>query len=153
MIFNMDNFNIFKVDEKKVGPGKQNAIVRSIIDTFTFTAELAANDEFLMNDIPEGAVLIDAYVKIPNVGATGIVDLGLKAHVLLDGSAVVEDSNSLVLAADGGGQDALKRSDLNSSVLGNQIGLGGVQPFLKVTELSTAAIGKKVIVVINYMIA
>lgn len=151
--FNMDNLESILVDERKVGPGKQNAHVRALTDEFIFTAEMAANDEYLMNNIPEGAIIVDAYIKLPNVGATGIVEMGLKAHVLLDGSAEVEDSNSLVIAADGGGQDALKRSDLTSVALGKQIGKGGAQAFIKVTELSTAAIGVKMVAVIKYMMA
>ena len=62
--FNMDNYAAITDSEVKVGPSKQNARVKCIIDEYTLGAELAINDELLLNKIPESAILVDAYVWI-----------------------------------------------------------------------------------------
>ena len=90
--FNMDNYAAITDSEVKVGPSKQNARVKCIIDEYTLGAELAINDELLLNKIPESAILVDAYVWIPaSLGTTGIVSMGLKAYTDLDGNTVAED--------------------------------------------------------------
>lgn len=150
-IFEMDNLRTFATDEKKIDPAKQNARVKTIVDEFTLTAEMIVTDEFLMSLIPETALLLDAYIKIPvSLGTQGKLDMGLKAHVDLAGNAVAEDFDSLVFDADAGGQAVLQRSALTSVALLSQIGKGGAQPFLRASELSDVGIGKKIQAVVRY---
>jgi len=151
-IFNMDNFKTTSVDEKKIGPSKFNGEVHTIMDEFTLTAEMAIGDEYLMPFIPETALILDAYIRVPaSLGTTGKLDMGLKAHVDLGGVAVVEDIDSLVFDADAGGQAVLQRSALNAALL-SQIGLGGAQPFLRASEASDVGIGLKIQATVRYLL-
>lgn len=153
-IFKMDNYTEFNVNDGKVGPGMQNAGESIVFDEYTLLAELAVNDELLLPEIPEGAVLLNAKVKIPaTLGASGILDMGLKAHVDRDGNAVAEDQDSLIQQADGGGQAVLDESGIGAVGIGTKIGLGGAQPFLKCTEVSTAGTGIKIQAWVEYSIA
>lgn len=151
--FNMDNLESISVDERKIGPAKQNARVKCVMDEFTLTAEMASGDEYLMVKIPETAIILDAYIKIPvSLGTSGKLDMGLKAHIDLDGNAIAEDLDALVFDADAGGQAVLKRSDLTSVALLRQIGKGGAQPFLRASELSDVGDGLKIQAVVTYLL-
>lgn len=149
----MDNFSQFSDDEKKIDPGKQNTGLKIIVDEITLTVELILADEYLMTPIPEGATLVDAYIKSPSLGTQGKLEMGLKEYVNKAGVTVAEDVNSLVDDADAGGQAVLKRSDLLSDALSAEIGKGGAQPFLKPLETSDVGIGKKVQAVVIYSLA
>ena len=152
-LFNMDNLESISVNEEKIGPGKQNARVKCVMDEFTLTAELGVGDEFLMSKIPETALILDAYIKIPvSLGTQGKLDMGLKAHVDLAGVSVSEDLDSLVFDADAGGQAVLQRASLTSVALLSQIGLGGAQPFLRASEISDAGIGDKIQAMVIYLL-
>ena len=99
---NMDNYAI-KLADNKVDPSKQNAKKKAVYDKYTLLAELAVNDELPMNLIPEGALILDAGVKIgATLGASGILDMGLKSYVNRAGTTVAEDQDSLIQQADGG---------------------------------------------------
>ena len=148
---NMSNRAVV-VNGGKISPGNYNASKKGIYDELTLVAELAVNDELLMDKIPEGARIINAFVKSDSLGVTGILDLGLKAYVNKAAVTIAEDQDSLVDQADAGGQKVLKNSGLNSVAIGAIVGKGGAQPFLKCTELSTAGTGIKVIAVIEYII-
>lgn len=149
----MDNYNAIQVNDTKVDPSMQNAKKKVVFDEYVLLAELAVNDELLMNKIPEGAIILDAGCFIPTtLGATGIIDMGLKAHVDKDGSAVAEDSDSLIQQADGGGQAVYDKSGIGAVGIGKKIGKGGAQPFLICTELSAAGTGIKISAYVEYML-
>ena len=149
----MDEFDEFQNNDGKADPGKVNAKLRIIVDEITLAADGAINDEILMSKIPEGARIVDAYIRSDDLGAAGILDFGLKAHTNKAGDAVSEDQDSLVQQADAGGQAVLKRALLGCVGIGLEIGVGGAQPFLKFTEASDAGVGDTIQAVVIYSLA
>jgi hypothetical protein len=153
-ILNGDNYgaNLDNFPPEKIAPSKINNEMGVLTEEITLAAELAVNDEVLGPFIPEGAKIIDAYVKIDSsTGAGGIVDLGYKAGLDRDGNAVGEDQNALVDQADAGGQAVLERADQDSAGIGLIVGKGGLQSFLKCTEATTTGTGVKVSYAISYI--
>ena len=136
----------------KIAPNEINNQLDCLTEEITLTAELAANDEILGPILPEGCKVIDAMVRIPaSLGGGGILTLGHKAGVDLDGNAIGEDDNSFVTNADAGGQAVLERSGPDSVGIHLKPGKGGLQTFLKCTEASTAGVGVKISYSITYM--
>lgn len=135
---------------QKVEPGEYNSRMKSLVLRADLDSDYAVNDEILGNLIPEGAKILDAYVRTTGtLGTTGIFDFGLKAGEVYDEDsseedkleAFSEDQNALVNQADGGGQAVFKRADVNSVFLGSmkkKVGKGGLRPFIKFTEATTA---------------
>ena len=95
----------------KIRQGEVSGIKRTIYDSFVVPAGgIAAADKILSLFLPEGALVLDAKIKMPNLGATGILDLG---H---EGNAVeADDQNAFVDQADAGGQAVLERADQDSA--------------------------------------
>jgi len=152
--FNMDNYNEFKVNGGKVAPGMQNAKIKTVFDEYTLAAELVVDDTFLMPSIPEGALIIEAGIFIDTtLGTSGILDMGLAAHVDNLGADVAANSDSLIQQADGGGQAVMDKSGIGAAAIGKKIGKGGAQPSLIVTEVSTAGTGVKIQAWVSYLIA
>lgn len=153
-VFNMDNYNEFKVTGGKVDPGMYNAKKKTVFDEYTLAAELVVGDTFLLPALPEGALIIEAGIYIDTtLGTSGIFDMGLEAYVNKDGDDVVADPNSLIQQADGGGQAVNDRSGIGAVAIGKTIGKGGAQPVLIVTEVSTAGDGVKIQAWVDYIIA
>lgn len=95
---------------------------------------LAAGDKIYGVVLPKNAKVIDAYVKSPSMGATGIFSLGLK-------NDTAEDSDSLVESADAGGQAVLERAGAGSVAIGSLLEVEN-QLVLEVVEATTATSGK-----------
>lgn len=133
----LNSYNAAKLSNKsKIAPGEFNGRLKGIFDKLVMTAVLANNDEVDSLTIPEGALIVEAWVKSPSLGVTGIVNLGLRAFEDIDGNTIPEDSDGLVQAADAGGQAVMKRADLNSALIGKKVGKGGAQVFLHCSEVS-----------------
>lgn len=126
---------------QKADPGEINAKVKCIRERYTLSAVLANGDEILGPILPAGAVILDAYVKSPSLGATGIVTLGLKAFTDYEGNTEAADPDSLVVSADAGGAAVLERASAGSAAIGKKVGTGGAQTVLTCTEASANAVG------------
>jgi len=126
---------------EKTDPSEVDTRVKCVSEKYdmsTLGVVLANGDEILGPFIPEGAKIVDAAIKIDtSMGASGILDMGLKAFTNKAGTALVEDQNALVNQADAGGQAVFKRSLAGDVGIGQQVGLGGAQIFAKCTEAST----------------
>jgi len=124
----------------KVAPSDFNSRLKVLQEHYTMDTIIDVDDEILGPFLPEGARVIDAILIINgSTGAGGIFDLGLKAFEDIDENTVAEDLDSLVQAADAGGQAVLKRA-LAASILGNtlgKIGKGGAQTVATCTEATT----------------
>lgn len=138
---NADNYaKIIAVPAEQIPTGDVSGKVRCAYDEITLSAELAVND--LINvcaPIPAYARIVDAVVIAPSLGATGILDLG-----------IASDQNYFVDQADAGGQ-AVKKSMASEAGLMVQ-SANILQPQLKCTEVSAAGTGKKIQVMIKYIL-
>lgn len=127
----------------KVAPGEQNGRVKGNYDSYSLGGSVIANnDEIESIKIPEGAIIVDAWLKSPSMGATGIFNLGLRAFEDADEASVAEDADGLVQAADAGGQAVMKRADLTSALIGKKVGKGGARVFVQCSEVTVATSGK-----------
>ena len=127
---------------EKADPSEVDSRVKCIHEKYDMAdlgAILANGDEILGPKLPEGAKIVDATLKIDrSLGGTGLLDFGLKEYTNKAKVVVPEDQNALVNQANGAGQAVLKRADVTSLVgIGQDIGLGGAQIFVKVTAPST----------------
>ena len=143
----------FAYPPEKIAPSKVNNEIGAISEEYAFVANIfAIGDEILGPKLPEGAKILDAYVKCGLVGTAGIFNLGTKAGLDRAGNALAEDDNSLVDQVDAGNAlDVLERADQDSALIGTIVGKGGLQTFLTCTEASTAALGVKIEYVVTYI--
>lgn len=65
----------------KIGIGDVNGHVRRIYFSYTVTATNTANDVIRLGYIPKGARVYDAGLKFPDMGTTGVLELGFAADV------------------------------------------------------------------------
>jgi len=122
-----------QVDGDKI-KGEVNVKLRIVKDTYV-SATTLNDDEVLLPKIPEGALILDAYLMTSaDCGAAGTINLGLKAFTDKDGNTVSEDEDSLVAALNGVGAAALTRATAASVAIGKIVGVGGVQPFIKMAS-------------------
>lgn len=133
------------VPSEKVPAKEETGKVRLAYDSFVFDAELAVNDVIKLMKLPKGAKVVDAIVKAPSLGATGIFDLGYEAN-----GVDVADPNGFVSAADFGGAAAAKRMELEDGVF-KEMGAES-QVILTCTELTAAAATKKIEVAVFYVL-
>lgn len=137
----MDSVNRAVISSgKKVLPGQEDGRVKGLYDKFTLTEVLALSAEIDSLDIPEGATITNAWIKSANLGSTGIVSMGLRAHEDIDGNPISEDADGLVASADAGGAAVFQRN-AGEALIGKTIGKGGAQVFLTCTEASTNTSG------------
>ncbi len=123
--FNGENYEKGYVNKpsEKIEKGELAGRKRLVFDKLTLSSALAVNDEILLPFIPASSIVTDAKIKIDkSLGATGIFELGHKAN-----GVDAEDSDAFVVAADGGGQAALKRA--------NELNAGIFKRFSKETQL------------------
>lgn len=106
--------------------------VRVVADKYVSAASVpAVTQEILFPLIPEGAKIIDAYLKTSATsGATGSLQMGLKSYVNEAGTTVAEDNDSLIPATVTTGGAVLARAAAASVGLGVKVGKGGAQPFI-----------------------
>ena len=130
-----DRLSTDAADFAKKTPSYENyGKLRVMKIEFNLAAVLALGDKIFGLKLPKNALIIDAHIKLPSLGATGIVKMGL----LKDG---VEASGSLIPVADAGGQDVLERADKDSADIGY---VTGEDDYLMIecTETSILAAGK-----------
>lgn len=134
--------------KERILPGEYNTKIKVLKMKRTLDTIIALNDEINGPSLPEGALVLDAYIRISGTaGATGIFTLGHRAGKVIDPSLegesaltkdVVEDPDAFVQDADAGGQAVLKRAAA-ASILGEslgKVGRGGLQVFAKCTEVT-----------------
>lgn len=123
--FNGENYEKGWVQKpsEKIEKGELAGRKRLVFDKYVLGSALAVNDEILLPFIPASSIVTDAKIKIDkSLGATGIFELGYK-----DNGVDAEDSDAFVVAADGGGQAALKRA--------NELNAGIFKRFSKETQM------------------
>jgi hypothetical protein len=111
--FNSKNYQAQYVNKpsEKIRQGEVSGIKRILFDSFIIPAAgFSAGDKILSLTLPEGALVTDARVLLPNLGATGIFDLG---H--LGNSVEAADQNGFVDQADAGGQPVFEPADVDSA--------------------------------------
>jgi len=130
-----DRLSTDAADFAKKTPSYENyGKLRIMKIEFTLAAVLALGDKIYGLKLPKNALIVDAIIKLPSLGATGIVSMGLSK----DGA---EDSDSLIPVADAGGQDVLERADKDSNDIG-YITEGNDYLMIECTEASVNAAGK-----------
>lgn len=125
----------------KVPPGHLNGRKKGIHDYYDLSAAIANNAEIDSLYIPEGAIILDAWIKSPTMGATGIFQLGCRAFEDSAEASVAEDPDGLVALADAGGQAVFQRA-ATEALIGTKVGKGGAQLFLKCIEITVATSGR-----------
>lgn len=135
---------------KKLNGGEVNGRVKTLTERFTFTAEMAVGEKIYGPSLPADVRVLDAYVKAPSLGATGIFTLGHVATEDREGNVIAEDPNAFVDAADFGGAAAMKRASIEAGI-GTRLGKNQeVQTFLECSELTAAAVGQTIEYVIFF---
>jgi hypothetical protein len=130
----------------KVAAKEDGGKVRVAYDSYVFPANaFASGDKIELMKLPKGAKVVDAFVKAPSLGTTGIFDLGYKAN-----GVDSADSDAFVLSADAGGQAVFKRMSTEA---------GSFKEFsvettveLTSTEVTTAASGLTIEVAVFYVL-
>ncbi len=130
----------------KVQAKEDGGKVRVAYDSYVFpAAAFASGDKIELMKLPKGAKVVNAFVKSPSLGTTGIFDLGYKAN-----GVDVADSDAFVLAADAGGQAVFKRMSTEA---------GSFKEFsvettveLTSTEITTAAAALTIEVAVFYVL-
>jgi hypothetical protein len=134
------------VPMEKVAAKEDSGKVRVSYDSYAFPANIfASGDSIELMKLPAGAKVVNAIVKAPSLGTTGIFDLGYKAN-----GVDVADLDGFVLAADAGGQAAFK-------VMGTEAGSFKefsveTQVVLTSTEATTAALALVIEVAVFYVL-
>lgn len=117
---------------------------RWVYDSVVLAAELAVNDIVKLMKLPKGAKILNAIVKSPSLGTTGILDLGIEAN-----GVEAADQDFFVASADAGGQ-AVQKSAHASLAAGTFAELSAeTQVVLKCTEASDAGTGKTIEVAVE----
>lgn len=138
---NADNYaKMIAVPQEQIPAGHVSGKKRIAYDEITLSAELAVND--LINvcaPLPAYALITNAMVVSPSLGTGGILDLGISS-----------DQNYFVDQADAGGAAVKKTMASEAGLLVASSSI--IQPQLKCTEASTAGAGKKIQVMIEYVL-
>lgn len=106
--------------------------VKMAYDKYTFTADVFAQNDLieLALWIPQGAMIVGAFVKAPSLGTTGIFHLGTAA-----------DPDALVIADAGGAAVLAKETAASADFLKIITSSAKQQYILKCTEATDAANG------------
>ena len=67
------------VPSQKIAPGEVNGRVRMAYDEYTFTAVIETTDSLKMMEIPEGARVLEVYIKSDDLGTAGDINVGWEA--------------------------------------------------------------------------
>jgi hypothetical protein len=95
--------NAFVVNPSvKIPPGDQNGVVRRMYFDYTITATSTANDIIKLGQLPKGARVYDACLSFPDLGTTGVLELGWAASVETSGGSALEaaDDNGFLASVD-----------------------------------------------------
>lgn len=131
--------------------GEYNGHVKVFYDEIVLPAAVvAATDTIKLNGkLPKGARVLDAVVKSPSLGTTGIFSLGHAAGKNMDGSAIPADPDAFIVAADAGGQAVLAKGD--GAGIGKRFE-GDLDIMLTATEATTTAEGMLVQAWLTYIV-
>lgn len=131
--------------------GEYNGHVKVFYDELVHNAAvISASDTIKLNGkLPKGARVLDAVVKSPSLGTTGIFDLGHAAGKTPSGATITADPNAFVESADAGGQAVLARG--NGAGIG-KLFEGDLDIMLTFTEATTAASGVLIQAWIYYIV-
>ncbi len=90
------------VPSVKIAPGLQSGEVKFMYFSYALTAILGANDIVKLGKIPKNAMVIDAVLTFPDLGTTGVLDLGWAASAELSGGSAVEaaDADGFLVGVD-----------------------------------------------------
>lgn len=85
----------------KVGIGDINGIVKRMYFDYTITAAPTAADTIKLGKLPIGARVFDAALKFPDLGSTGVLELGWAASDSgAQGTAETADADGFMAAVD-----------------------------------------------------
>jgi hypothetical protein len=137
-----DNYNKAWVNDpsEAIPAGQHNAHKKVVYAEYTPVANvLAINDVIKLFKLPKGARVIEATVKAPSLGTTGIMSLGNAAS---DDAVEAADADSLIVVAqlDAGGQAVLGKTTSASAGAGKKFA-ADVDIQLVFTEATDAALG------------
>jgi hypothetical protein len=129
------------VPAEKADPGEIGGRIKVLQEKYSLSAALSLNDEIDGPKLPIKAKVLDAYMKIDDMGGTGIFSLGHRAN-----SSDSEDADAFVAAADAGDAAAFTRAAGEAGIL-KQFN-EETQVYATVTEATTATSGDVEYVVI-----
>lgn len=142
------NFKKSEVDKPslKIEQGDVNGRVRQAYEEYDLDdlGVIVANGDIIRGPkLPKGARVVEAYIDSPNMGATGIFDLGHAEVLDEDGNTLdAADQNAFVDQADAGGQSVLKKMSDNQGNAGHLKKFQGeVQTQVQCTESTVAITG------------
>ena len=133
---------------EKIPANQHSGKSRWAYDKYVFAANvMAVNDLIYLMKLPKGAKIINAIVKAPSLGTTGIFDLGI-----LTNGVEAADQDFFVASADAGGQ-AVQKTAYASLAAGVFVQLSAeTQVLLKCTEATDVANGLTIEVAIEYSV-
>ena len=133
----------------KVPEGQVTGQVKIIYDEIDFGANVYAIADVIKLGalLPEGARVIDATVKCPSLGTTGIFNVGWEASA---NGVEALDTDGLIVGADAGGQAVLAKCTASSAGVGKQFA-APVQLVAVFTEATDAASGLKLQLWVEYV--
>lgn len=113
--------------------------IRQIYDEINLSAVLAVGDKVYLGKLPKGAKVVEAILSFPDLGTTGVVDLGYEK---VD-SSLTSDQDAFLASVDvNSAADTVKMSDQNNMVgFGLEMD-GDAYIVLKATTATTATSGK-----------
>lgn len=119
------------VPQEFIEPGDHVGKVRCLYDEHTFAADVNGVGETILmgGKLPPNARILDAIVKCPSLGTTGIFKLGYSGD---------DDYFIPVAQLDAGGQAVLGKATAASAGLGNKLD-EEVQPLITFTEATDNA--------------
>lgn len=129
---------------EKADAGEVNGRVKVLKESYTFTAELALNDEILGPSLPANAKVVDAHARMSQDAGTGQFSIGAKASTDDSGAALAEDPDAFIDLVDSAGQaaDARMGDDAANLEAGyNQAYGSEAQTFALVSTATTTATG------------
>lgn len=134
----------------KVPAKEHSGKERFVYDEYVFLVNaFAANDEIEVMKLPKGAKIVNAVVRSPSLGTTGIFDLGIRSN-----GVEAADQDYLVASADAGGQAVCQEARTGTGAVAGLFATlsADTQVVLKCTEITTAAIGLKIQVAVEYVV-
>lgn len=132
------------VPSEKILAKEKSGKIRMAYDSYTFVADAVSGATIKLMKLPAGAKLVDATVKVPSLGTTGIFTLGFEAN-----GVDLADLDSIVPSIDAGGQAVLAKPTLASNAIFKEFSVE-TQVVLAQTEDTTAANGLKIEVAVFY---
>ena len=141
---------------EKIEQGDVAGRIRLAYDEYDLDtlAVIVANGDIIEGPrLPKGARVIHAELESPNMGATGIFDLGWGDVVDDNGTVVVAaDQNGFVSQADAGGQAVLKSMRDTLGAAGSLLKFTEAVPVRVTCTEDTVAITGKIKMVLYYVV-